>query len=983
MVLDVILDTSSLTEKQLLMIDEQDSEMSQARRRVRVDGRDTDPRQASSSDRRGSLDALDTYRNGIVLETWKLHFADHPFSDTPDLPMLYRHATIHFKEVFHSVSNLPAHRLHQRLKAAYSSTASARSDKHEAADEDIGQLKVGVRLSISPSDGFGVDSSGIIGVQEAVGSSKHSPSIERVTTNVHAYAPIDTPIGSLAFSVEYRLNTDFYVEDWHEIKALQETELDEDYFKPLPNKDLVKQRITQSGSGTSSPKRTSYHERPKSLLSVTSQKKQQNPSPDSSQATYLPSNENSPKAAPASLGTPSSLGRPVAGLSSLRASPSVTGYATSTTATSNAITSGATTPALAAALTSDAAFLPLGRKTSTSERRIRTMSTLSSGEKESPPSPSMTSSVMASRPILSRAAASTIPKSGSYSPSSPSPLAQQYYAQQATIASGGSRLSSSPSFRANFGASGASVSPSLRSVFQSTTPSLSQTSVSSLSRTPPKSLLETPTRGTDSMVQCGPSTQAGTPSLSGSRQPSVAPQMIKRYSSTFSYRRGRQDNSVDSDGSGNAPYSKSWQARIEQRQAFSARSLGRDDGVGASRGSISSSPRPQRIPSYVSSASPNDDVDELVRMIDSRPSLLGREPSLNSSSLTKSSFPSQYEAHEPVSRQEGPTYPTVSSASQIRGMSRSQIDDMLQKMRHSVRDFSTSSTSRYSAASGDGDLYSSPDEPRGPLRPSSTTTQSPLSQAAVINAQSNESNAVLTRNKEKSHFGNIHQEASGSSKKAGSHPAPPKYGQLQEEQPKRELGEEEDTDSHFEERLSRSHPGPRGSLELYVGASSYDPLDDEAAGRLELASDDVVSDGGGPSAPLGRQGSSRLTHPRSSSPHATRTSTHRTPIPRPLAVGMGPLGHVMNKNTNAHDRNEQQRDDDRQLAKNFTATVGASSMRGGQAGRRSGNSHSPWRQRGFHPTTFPVGSPGTGTTSHESSAFNSGRSSNNPSPGLD
>lgn len=157
---------------------------------------------------------------------------------------------------------------------------------------------------------------------------------------------------------------------------------------------------------------------------------------------------------------------------------------------------------------------------------------------------------------------------------------------------------------------------SLRSIFQSYAPSsaASQSSIS-LSRTLPRSsgiprgsdFLPSPLGGvaTESSTSLAArSSPASTPSdelppsasSTSFRRPTVAPQMIKRYSSTFSYRSGRQyagslggAEAAPSAGSGpgslesteNLPFSRSWAARLEQRQSFASRSAGRDEGAGS------------------------------------------------------------------------------------------------------------------------------------------------------------------------------------------------------------------------------------------------------------------------------------------------------------------------------------------------------------------------------------------------------------------
>lgn len=1168
LILDVILDTSALSPQHILMIDESAYDDSDAspkpphRRRVRSVGTG----KVSTSDAESESSSPSSIPP-VVLETWRLDLDLHDVADPPDLPTLYKHATAHFRELVSAVTRLPAYQLFSRIKGglANAATAAEQRGSRQATRESTGRviasspdrldlIKIGARLAVdhsSPAE------DGLIGLRQPVASASPKHGAEGKTDikpESRTFGPIITPIGTLVTSVEYRANANFYVEDTKVVQGLQEAALDDDYFTTTGARSRPS-HSKYSSSGETQHARVSQSDRPHSLLSATSHRRQIPPLGDPASSSGIAASHGSVSGNSASTPTegiarasvpsatatatmPTSVtatasGRPVAGLSSLRSSPSVAGYSA---APSGAVTAAGlgplggtlapSSPALPGALTSEAAFLAHGRKQSVSERRMRTLSTQSgsgsptSTDKDSPPSPIVTASPLASRPILTRTAASAFPRTGSYSPSSPSPLAQQLYAQQAATGGyGGSRLSSSPSFRLPTFAPPSSMSPSLRSVFQAGTPSASQTSVSSFSRTPPKAYVDAVHGASKTLSGSGSSSSAGLRSgaagedtsagssrqqrydsaqggslgSSSARQPSVAPQMIKRYSSTFSYRHGRQGTSVESDasegsGSANAPYSRSWQARIEQRQMFAARSLGRDESYSGGRvaagGVALSSPRSHQqqhpLPSGVP-RSHDEGLDDLVRLLDSKPSLslTGTRSGSGSSSVEGadlSSRPSdehRFGSRPPMASSNysvqqsasgiGPSWKNSNSSSMPFAMSsagfprhhaldRSQVDEMLSRMQRSVRNFTSPSVaSRGSPASGEAGTssggQSQPDYPTAPQGLSPVITRSPLGQGAVISASSTRRDTSPSGNKS-----NLLQEArydneeahhalmTGSSHEGIQASVPPSRGSLRYEMPKNprpqglrdvsassasrplqyrssragtqayELDVDEDDDIHEDEpesphevRLSRSHPGretSRGSLELYgpVGSHTYDPLDDETAGRMELAGDDVMSDGGGvTSAAAGRSGTARLGGMRSTGAADGRSGSRDRDTPRrhlsqhaqvarpvagsgAMSMGArfgGPTSHaVCALSDNEEDR---QRDADRELARYFGQTVGASSMRGGAApaaGRPpfSANqllphqpysharaSMSPWRQRGFHPTSLPVGSPGTGS----------------------
>ncbi|MCO5585392.1 hypothetical protein L7F22_039325 [Adiantum nelumboides] len=1031
MFLDIVLDTSNLTSNHVLMIDELQEDR-RTRRRVRVDGQDTgsSPRRSgerleaeSGKDQRGRDEALDIHRESIILESWRLDFAIHNPPNPPDLPTLYKHATAHFREAYGFVTDLPTYALHKRLKQIWESNLERRrarthennaNDLDEEQDEDdelANLLKVGVRMAIGRP---GETEEGHIGLREPVGSMMHSSDGSGRVTRSYSFAPILTPIGSLSFSVEYRRNVDFYVEDWHVIQSMREIALDEDYFKPTMAKHLQRrasvQRQRQNSQGSLSSSPASLGDK-RSLLSQTSNQKTGEEQQSSGQLPLDTTAQRATPSTPSVFGTSlgSTSGRPVAGLSNLRASPSVAGYSASpATATLGALpgtgNSGTSSPALSSALASDAAFLTHARRpsiSSGSERRLRSFTSLSTGQdKESPPSPSVSG-----RPILSRASISNaFPRSGSYSPSSPSPLAQQMYAQQAAAAlananaQGGGRLSSSPSFRASgqvagsggsLGFPGTSISPSLRSVFQSYTPSQSQTSISSLSRTPPRSLLENPIGSIPTSSQINPSRSGdGQPLQTNStstQQPSVAPQMIKRYNSGYSYRQNRQTSYIGSDGGsltgggqgvavggssigsgagtgGGGLYSRSWQTRFDQRPAFVARSLGREEGSNYSP----NSPLSMRRPLHSENAGPDEDLDDLVRMIESRPTLgnpgitstsesiedHSKSPQeSNLSSGTSRAITRLHEYHPTIGSSPMQVSSIASSAfPRNRGFNRTQVDEMLQKMQNSVREYSTSlGTSRSSPASGghatssSGGGQSQPDHSppiqHGGMQ-STSFTRSPLSRGSYsattstksavaqdsISARKNVPMEAIARGD-----GTESRDVSVSNTHDRLLAAAPNVASARQEvtdiatiNTDASRNDEDNSnakrDSREEARLSHSHPGrsqSRGSLELYA-PHSYDPLDDETAGRLELANDES------------------LTELRNAQAHG-RQGLHGI-------SGIG--GNYANNNV---DEESRRRQENMELARNFTNTVSNRGGNGRSASTTGRTSMSPWRQRGFHP----------------------------------
>ncbi|KAN0064464.1 autophagy protein 13 [Thecaphora frezii] len=362
--------------------------------------------------------------------------------------------------------------------------------------------------------------------------------------------------------------------------------------------------------------------------------------------------------------------RPIAGLSSLRRTGSITSNISNLGSSGIA---GATpsSPALAAALSAEPAFLAMGqqRRPSTSERRMRSISSTSSG-RDSPTS-SLTAGSAAAGPVaanlptsvslrssLGRVSSGAFPggsphlRSGSFSPSSPSPLIQQISLPRPQDGASGPRLSSSPSMRNQM--AGVAV-PSLRSVFQTYAPSPS----SSLAHVSSPSSLGL--RNSVARRSVGTS-ESGSISALGSSGSGARPQMIKRYSTNFGYRQARdqrsaygsslgmaehgalgtvgigigmggaEPTSLPSSGAGSlgSNYGRSWAARMEQRQQYSAHvrsSTSADDttsGSAATSIRFRSSPAAGATPTGAYTPSPGSqdgDLDDLMRLIDSKPVL--------------------------------------------------------------------------------------------------------------------------------------------------------------------------------------------------------------------------------------------------------------------------------------------------------------------------------------------------------------------------
>ncbi|PWN92441.1 hypothetical protein FA10DRAFT_259620 [Acaromyces ingoldii] len=311
MILDVILDTSGLDpDKHVLMIEE-------------PNGDDGPPAKVKAFPQDSSSTAAS---RSIVLESWRLDFALYGPPSPPELPTLYKRSIIHFRQLQTLLLSLPSQGLFRRLQKTRQESLAQRGTPQEASegggrrsewDEDeANALKLGVRMAIGQP---AADDVGICGLREPLGSAAErlaqgDRKAAMDVTETFAFSPMINALGSLNFSVEYRSNADIFVEELEKppTSNLTEIEMDEDYFRPAKDRfTSARQQAQGGGSGAGV------------------QQQQQ-----------------------ASVFTPSAAGRPVAGLSGLRRSPSVSAGVYGTSPGSAAIGPTPPSPALAAALSS-------------------------------------------------------------------------------------------------------------------------------------------------------------------------------------------------------------------------------------------------------------------------------------------------------------------------------------------------------------------------------------------------------------------------------------------------------------------------------------------------------------------------------------------------------------------------------------------------------------------------------------------------------
>ncbi|GAC71597.1 phosphoprotein [Moesziomyces antarcticus T-34] len=823
LIIDVMLDLSNVphTHEVLLLTD------TRSAARLCIDGRA--PGQPATQLRPASRPQR------IVLERWRLRFDPHPPESPPDLSTFYKRSVVHFRALFTLLCILPANRLCARIEALKAAPQqSAKGFPSIAARADQGaydaQMTIGCRLSMSDMDADSdpadaANSSHEVAATDAlpaeqahlipdIESEEDQPDI-RLESHGHyasrTFAPLATPLGHLTLSVTYRKLTGFSVEDAESLRSANniKVDVDEDYFKPVAGASPPSARTASTYSGTDrllaaapQPVGGISAARPANLAA---QRHASETISDTSRSPHAHATEVSPASqSPANVsvfGT-SATGRNTAGLSSLRRTGSSSNKASLPLIGSAHPQAAPSSPALAAALGAEPAFVvpSSARRASISERRLRTLSGISSGQPSLSSSPAMatvdlpepgssltrTTSVAqlsgtSSRSVSGRMASDFVaPSAGlsaasaaqsrpgvSFSPSSSSPLAQQMSMHANRATSGASALGTSPStssfrsvsgsaLRSSVAAAGAHAAPSLRSVFQSYVPRSQNSSSVLVSRTPPtagSAFVQTsysPSNlgtGLRSSIRRNSSTSdAGSGSAFGASSSSAAkPQMIKRYSTNFSYRQNRErfgvyGSSLGSEGSGSvgaggepssyprfggaggslsSAYGRSWVSRMEQRQGLGsggafARTSSLDDATAAATASAASRYRPRSSADAThlgnltpSPRSHDEDMDDLVRLLDTKPafgtSSMGKLTSLRNERRNAPGLSSTPEEGTSVRPGQALTDSVRSipghdragslSGSGIRSgggirtanpMSRSQLDDLLSRMAESV-----------------------------------------------------------------------------------------------------------------------------------------------------------------------------------------------------------------------------------------------------------------------------------------------------------
>ena len=854
LIIDVMLDLSNVSGRhEILLLTKPSSDPTHSPShppcasggRVCIDGRQPgeDPSaQAASRPRR------------IVLERWRLRLSPIPLSSSPELSTFYKRSVVHFRALFTLLCSLPANGLAAKVEALKAlsenrSTTSPSSFPSLAARHDLGshdaEMTIGCRLSmasgeehtraVSPEE---VDVAQALPPEKGhrVASLDEIEGLDAAQTGHQGHCgtrtmeSIATPIGHLELSVSYRKLTGFSIEDAESLRTVNDitVDLDEDYFKAVPKADSA---LSQQSGASVTPTVDVSRDGVRHSSSSHFAAQQRIGGISAARPAVLAAQKSSPEVAAvigsgaasagvdtamsqspanASVFSTSAPGRHSAGLSSLRRTGSTRSNLSFMGPPNPA--GAPSSPALAAALSVEPAFVVPNsvRRSSTSERRLRTLSGLSSGRPSPPISPAAPTSELpeggfslprstsaafstsaTARSISTRTtsgfAGMTTDSSGtqssqprpsvSFSPSSPSPLAQQIPMQGSRSGLGAAPTSSHtiPSFRSASGSglrsslSGTDVltTPSLRSVFQSYV-SRPQTVTSSLiSRTPPTSasafahgsyspsnlgtgLRSSSIRRDSSASDAGSGSAFGASVASSTAAAAAAakPQMIKRYSTNFSYRQNRErvgiyGSSMGSDGSAstgagaepssyprfggaggslNSPYGRSWVARMEQRQGLGsggayARTSSLDDAAAAASASTASRRRPASATSVTpaggltpSPRSHDEDMDDLVRLLGSRPafgtSSMGKLTSLRNERRNApglSSTPEEGGDARPaptldaltdsVQSNLGQERPSSMSGSGMRSgggirtakpMSRSQLDELLSRMAESV-----------------------------------------------------------------------------------------------------------------------------------------------------------------------------------------------------------------------------------------------------------------------------------------------------------
>ncbi|CAO1636089.1 unnamed protein product [Parajaminaea phylloscopi] len=597
------------------------------------------PASDSESDRSRTTAATPLSCTPIVLERWRMDLNVFSPTEPPDLQVLYKRCTTHLQSFASLVDTLPTRRLCEQISHA------RRSHQETDADEAclMRFLQVGCRLGAGePEDADQATEYGIRdSLSDAEDALQHTrPSDaggEAITSGLHGFPPLICPIGSLNVSVEYRTNVDFAVHSRRRSQTAAETAMaprssdpptlgvtthvdgalisssdlrpDEDYFKPDPP------RAPPSACATPAPEPTTNNARsatpsdlppPRRVSGLPSVQEVVRPSsavasppgPSEKPAVERESRRSVPdslftNAKPRGAMSSGTTSKPVAGLSGFRHQGAFVTTATAA-AESSALSSspGAGEPAF---LTAHSRRVSSSSSTgSATERRFRSLSTFGGsgsipGDRSSPPSP-VTSAQPPSPTAAGIPLRPNLPshhRFGSYSPSSPSPLAQQLASASGTASAsarpekptdgptghvqavqgralslGGAHLVASQRSSAVASDKGAQQPLTVRNIFQRYAPEhLGQSRASiAASVTSPLPTTRPPDASPRPRLQRLGSTGSSSNDLSSSHPgnpldsseanpasssalrgpqpgPTVSPQMIQRYPRTPSYRR--------------------------------------------------------------------------------------------------------------------------------------------------------------------------------------------------------------------------------------------------------------------------------------------------------------------------------------------------------------------------------------------------------------------------------------------------------------
>ncbi|EPB89041.1 hypothetical protein HMPREF1544_04164 [Mucor circinelloides 1006PhL] len=199
MILDIYLDTSSLSHNQSLVV-------------------------ADDNLRWGcvELKTADAHHiDRILIESWELTLK-HPYPEyAVDLPNLYKRSIVFFRSLHSLTRLLPSYDLYRKLHKSNDATHS---------------LSIGYRLSTSSGHGKSTE------------ISLDTPIIEsdaRKPTKLYEFNDIVTPIGTFKLNVNYRRNCDFRIEDSERDLSAQFIDMDEQFFTPTMAKYQQQQQLQQ------------------------------------------------------------------------------------------------------------------------------------------------------------------------------------------------------------------------------------------------------------------------------------------------------------------------------------------------------------------------------------------------------------------------------------------------------------------------------------------------------------------------------------------------------------------------------------------------------------------------------------------------------------------------------------------------------------------------------------------------------------------